>query len=138
MSAHQDEKLAAESAAERDIRLQQMSAHIFLTCIVRTSQWMRGRLAVEITEERDVTEQDTGNNRLLSHSSLCFNSVPSKSRCINLMRIWLHWICQLHYLLREIAWPLASQSPLNVCVVVAYSNYSSTNNMNPGPIPPQL
>ena len=59
------------------------------------------------------------NNRLFSHSSLCFNSVPSKSRCVNSMRIWLHWVYQ--YALpaqRDFLVSSFTQTQLSVCVVV--------------------
>jgi len=69
-----------------------------------------------------VTGQDTENNRMFSHSSLCFNSIPSKPRCVNFMQTWLHWIHQ--YALPAQRGFLASsftQSLLNVCVVVVTS-----------------
>ena len=39
-----------------------------------------------------VTGQDTGNNRLFSHSFLCFNSVPSKPRYVNVMQTGICYI----------------------------------------------
>ena len=57
---------------------------------------MRDRLAAETTEEMlssNVTEQDTGNNRLFSRHCLFFSSFPYKPRT-NPMQAWLHWIYQ--------------------------------------------
>ena len=106
----QTERLAAKSAIEIDIKLQQMSA---LPCETKrlaaetiteetpdfTVNERHTRLAAEITEEMpglNVTEQDMGNSRLFSCHCLFFSSLPSKSCCINPMQTWLHWIHQCY------------------------------------------
>ena len=94
----QTERLAAESATERDIRLQKMSTR---QC---------ERLAAETIPERDdiarfYSEWETNWERdgrfecdraghgeqLFSRRCLFFSSIPSKPRCINPMQAWLRW-----------------------------------------------
>ena len=73
---------AAESATERDIRLQQIVPVSVIGSWIypwkRCQVWM--------------WQQDMGNNKQFSCHCLFSSSVPSKPRCINPMQGWLHWI----------------------------------------------
>ena len=73
----QCERLAAETTPERDARFY--------------SKWETNWQLRKRCQVWNVTEQDTGNNRLSNCHCVLFNSIPSKPRCINPMQAWLHW-----------------------------------------------